>query len=415
MVGAVVGVVVVVAAGCGPAAPTPEPSEVAPTEPVVESSPSPSLPPLPEEWGDGDGVVVWRTSDAVDAEGFEEVAVVGGTGPDGESLIPAVSTLSADGALLVADVRHDRDTLELAPEGFTLRAVDGTGVAVPLPDADGVNRQSAHHDAHGDALAWMETTSVDLVDLDWRIVTSQPGGEAHVVADWSDITSESPPLVGAEVVPSLGDGWVAWNAPVPVEGEGSFGSGMRQSVMVAEVDGANRRTLDLWAATHTADGRSLYVAVDALHGPGAPPGMYQIVRVMPGSSDVASPVVTGPMAEGASVSAVAADGDALAWVVVPPSGPALLYAQEGDRRVVLPFPGAGGSAALSVSDGRIGWGDGSGGEGTQYLLDLRTSTLLRLGTSPGFSQVAVAGDLVARTQVTDDGRSSVLHIARLPR
>lgn len=410
-------------AGCSPAAPERGPSEVGPTEPTFENLPTPSVLtlPVPQEWVGDDAVVQLRAADAVDAQevaALEEVAMIGGTGPDGEQIMAALGTLTANGDILVQEVRHDPSTLELQPEVLSLRSVDGPELPVPVPTTDGVVRQIVHLDAEGQRLAWMETTSVDLYDLDWRIVTSLPGGEAHVVADWSDITAQSPPLVGAEVVPSIGDGWVAWNAPVPVEGEGSFGSGMRQAIMVADLDGADLRTLDLWSATHAASGGSLYVAVDPLHDPEAPPATYQIVQVSPSSSDTPSPVITGEMEEGARVSAVAADGDALAWIVSGPpdsSEPALLYAQDGDHRVVLEIPDPRGSTPLSLSDGRVGWGDGSAGEGTEYLLDIRDSTLLTLGTSPGRSQVTVAGDFVAWAQVAEDGRSSVVHLARLPR
>lgn len=328
---------VALVAGCAPSVPVPDvPDPTTSVEPEPKPSPTASRgsPTLPDEWDDGE-VVVLTTADAVpleDVAAREVLLTVDGAWSEDRYVVAVAGTLSPDGDVVVRDIGHDAETLELAPEYLSLRSADGTDRPIPMPD-DGA-------------------------------------------------------------------------------------SGMRHAVMAASLDGSGRRALDLWSATHAASGDALLVAVDARHDPDAAAGRYEIVRLSPLSDDPPRRVVGGAMPDGSSVTAVAADGDALAWVVGAPrdrGGRAVLYAQDGDRRVAVEIPDPLGSAPLSISDGRVAWGDGSGDGGAEYLLDLRDGSLARLGTSVGYSTAVVAGDMVAWTQVNPDGRSSSVHVARLPR
>jgi hypothetical protein len=181
-------------------------------------------------------------------------------------------------------------------------------------------------------------------------------------------------------------------------------------LVVFGADGETR-VLEGRAAVHAASGRYLYVAHDPLFDPDVPIGTYAITRVDPTGGGPEEVVATGSLPTGGRVSDVAADGAAVAWVVSDGSR-AAIYLIDGARRVVIHAPDPAGSARMSLSGGRLAWGEGSAGaDGGTYLLD-RDDTLWRLATSPGRSEAGVAGDWVAWAQVAEDGRSSAVQVAR---
>lgn len=391
------------------AAPTLEPT---PTRTAREATPSPSASPnpagvLPDGW---DEATVLETSQASGVTAGSELRVdltVDSSPVGGVAALAQIPTLLPSGQIVVIEAPVGSDS----PAQVALYGPGGDRESLARWPDDGTWRQAPYAEATDERVAVMETASTDLLTLDWRIVSAATDGStAEVIADWSDWTSEPPPLVGAEVLPSVGDDFVAWNAPLPSDGQGWRGSGFDQQVLVFGADGETR-VLEGRAAVHAASGQYLYVAHDPLFDPDVPIGTYAITRVDPTGGGPEEVVAAGPLTSAGRVSDVAADGDAVAWVVSDGSR-AAIYLIDGARRVVIHAPDPAGSARMSLSGGRLAWGEGSAGaDGGTYLLD-RDDTLWRLATSPGRSEASVAGDWVAWAQVAEDGRSSAVQVAR---
>ncbi|WP_408898542.1 hypothetical protein ACJ5H2_05375 [Nocardioides sp. R1-1] len=315
--------------------------------------------------------------------------VVARTSADDGSALVVRGVLSAGRLLASASTGDSGDQLGtprlgvLSPSGFAALRYD------PSPSR---GHQITAAEAQGSTTTWVETTSMDLFNFDWKIYAAdleRPG--RRLLAD-SDTVYGTRPLspVYGQTIPTVAGDSVYW-AATPPGADRSDGVIWRAGLDDASIEAVSRGVMPSGA------GRSLYFVRRT--GDGA-----QIVRrdTAKGAEWVVSTVDS---ADG-EVTRLAASTRLVAWVVARPQGDAALYIhqrQAGELcRIALHQRGPE-TMVMSAAGHFLAWGNGSvDGDAGEYLLDMRSRGLWRLGEASGYSVGYVGPGAVAWARLPED-------------
>jgi hypothetical protein len=268
-------------------------------------------------------------------------------------------------------------------------------------------RQSVAAAAHGQSLVWVETKSTELVFQDWKVFAVSVGKRQPVLLGDSFAltkTDEVPVPPGVTIVTT--DGVHAWWTMTYRTKTQRMGWGAR--VMVRDIAGREPLTtaVDRAKLPAATSGGVAYVRSNDVD-PGMVATRYDI-RLNRGGADTL--ITSGKMEKTAGVSAMCASDSLLAWAVHPPwpltdtpaphSTGGRLHVMNLATKVqhTIALNDDAGGLDLSCSDTFVAWGNGSGnGDPSQYVVDVPSGKLWKLGQSPGISQVHAAGTMLAWT------------------
>ncbi|MFU8876007.1 hypothetical protein [Micromonospora sp. SL4-19] len=304
-----------------------------------------------------------------------------GLTPDGQVISAASPTPgNRDGELVIGQSRVGLYT--------------GDGVRELSAPSRGAARQAIYADADERTVAWMETTSTDMYQMDWRVYGFDRHTARTVLLGDSAAVSKGKrmPIPPGMSMLSVGAGRVYWTTAVPTTGQREFGA---QIMGRALTGGRAPEVVAERAKLPAAAGTVLYYVRSEDVSPGFPAGRYEIRKVAGGRDDV---VASGPLAPEQQVTALTAEPGRVSWIVSAPEPPASLYVLDpaAGQAIQVALGDDGRSMMLSSSPRYVCWSNGSGGgDAGQYALDLQTDRLWRLGEAPGLSMVYAAGDYVA--------------------
>ncbi len=266
-------------------------------------------------------------------------------------------------------------------------------------------RQAIAAAAHGRSLVWVETKSTDLFFQDWKVYAARVGqGRPIQLGDSFDLTKtdEVPPPPGVEIITTDGvHAW--WMTTYPTKERRGFGA----RIMVRDVAGKEPLSVAVDRAKLPAatGGGVAYVRTTDVD-PAVPANRYDI-RLRRAGADTL--VTSGPLAKGEQVSTMCASKTLLAWAVRSPetsaenpgawaSGHLHVMTLATKVQHTIELDDNAWSLDLSCGDTFVAWGNGSGnGDPGQYVVDVPSGKLWKLGESPGISAVRAAGTMLAWT------------------
>jgi hypothetical protein len=318
---------------------------------------------------------------------------------DDDTVSQSIIAVSTDGVFL-GSTSEMLWSEELAPESPTLTDSSGETTVLSVPESD-VAYQAPVASSGGGVFVWRETSSTSLFFEDYRILAARPGDTAvTVVADSAGVTPDGtvlPMLADTERNLATDGVNVYWTAATPVDAQGGFYS----TVLNAHaVDGSG-------ATTVLADNVVFPVLMGdtllAVRYPGFDPdateGFFEVVQVDTRDGGV-SPFVSFPVSDQAVLLDICATPEYLALAVSDRIEIRYRSAIDTVSKVVKVD---GDGTKLGCGDSFLVWGNGSGfGDNGQYLLDLDTDDIYKLGSLQGGSIVMAAGDYFAWTKRTPD-------------
>ena len=275
------------------------------------------------------------------------------------------------------------------------------------PQTGSQPRQAIAAAAHGQTFVWLETKSTDLFYQDWKVFAARAGQRRPtLLGDSFDLTKsdEIPPPPGVKYITT--DGVHAWWTMTYRTGKGNPAWGAR--IMVRDIAGHEPLTtaVDKAKLPAATGGGVAYVRTSDVDA-AVPANRYDI-RLRRAGADTL--VTSGPLAKGEQVSTMCASDTLLAWAVrspeAPPDNPPE-HSTGGRLHVITLATNAqhtieldddAWSLDLSCGDTFVAWGNGSGnGDPGQYVVDVPSGKLWKLGESPGISAVRAAGTMLAWT------------------
>lgn len=264
-------------------------------------------------------------------------------------------------------------------------------------------RQAIQVATHGESVVWLETKSTDLFYQDWKMYAARVGQrQPTLLADSFDLlkTDQIPYPPGVKITTTNGvHAW--WMMVYPTKTE----RGWDARIMVRDVAGREPLTVAVDKAklpAATAGGVAYVRSKDV--DPRMPANRYEI-RLHHADADTL--IASGPLAKEEQVSTICASDTLLAWAVRSPSAPrenpaaltrgslhVMTLATKVQRTIKLDDPAWG--LSLGCGETFIAWGNGSGnGDPGQYVFDVRTNKIWKLGELRGISAVLVSGTMLA--------------------
>ncbi len=267
----------------------------------------------------------------------------------------------------------------------------------------GRNRQIFGATSNGRDVVWVETPSTDLGLIEWSIRSYQAStGTVREIAHspvlshgdrYVDIDSGTyPRILGAYAYwatavskssrpdPARVKDWGFAIERARLDGRGKVQTVATQAAYVAVADGA------LFYATRIGAGK-------AFRG--------YVLHRRAGGDGPDEPLVRGTVNPGSTLANLAAGSGQLVWTVNTPdydssfaqgrSTPGRIYLLDlATRQVtqIVTADDAGPNSSFAFGPGRVLWGNGSGnGDPSEYVLELGTGQIFRLGAQRGYSVV----------------------------
>lgn len=263
-------------------------------------------------------------------------------------------------------------------------------------------RQIFEAAAHGNSVVWGETPSTDM-SLDWRLFSVTAGQRVpKLIADSFDLmkTSKIPYPPGVQMLAT--DGSNVWWVMVYPTSKSPTGWGAR--IMVRDI-GA-RKPLKIAvdkAKLPSAIARGLIYFRSKDVAPNMASNRYEI-RLLKNGVDTL--ITAGSLAKDEHIFSSCASDTLLAWAVGSVSTSRLNpnVASDGHlhvmtlatkvQRIVTLNDSASGSS-LGCGTNFVAWGNGSGmGDPGQYVLNVPSGKIWKLGSFQGLSAVRVAGNIL---------------------
>ncbi|MFE9688984.1 hypothetical protein [Micromonospora sp. NPDC005806] len=274
----------------------------------------------------------------------------------------------------------------------------GDGVRELSAPSRGAARQASYADTDERTVAWMETTSTDMYQMDWRVYGFDRRSARTVLLGDSAAVSKGKrmPIPPGMSMLSVGADRVYWTTAVPTTGQREFGA----QIMGRSLTGGRApEVVAERAKLPAAAGTDLHYVRSEDVSPGFTADRYEIRKVGGGRDDV---VASGPLVPEQQVTALTAEPGRVSWIVSAPAPApepaASLYVLDpaAGQAIQVALGDDGSSMMLNSSPRYVCWSNGNGGgDAGQYALDLQTDRLWRLGEAPGLSLALAAGDYVA--------------------
>lgn len=272
------------------------------------------------------------------------------------------------------------------------------------PQTGSQPRQAIQVAAHGQFIVWLETKSTDLFYLDWKMYAARVGQrQPTLLADSFALLKSDEIPYPPGVKTTTTDGVHAWWTMVYPTKKAPRGWGARIMVRDVGAVGSLKVAVDR-AKLPVAIARGLVYVRSKDVDPSMTSNHYEI-RLL--KNDVDSLISSGPLTGDQAVSSICASDTLLAWAVHSSSGSpqnpndvmggklhVMTLATKVQRIIRLEDPAWGLSMGCGTSF--VAWGNGSGnGDPGQYVLDVPSGKIWKLGTLRGISMVHVAGDKLA--------------------
>jgi hypothetical protein len=278
-------------------------------------------------------------------------------------------------------------------------------------------RQAVWGALAGRDAAWMDTTSTNLYFQDWRIYGYD--GRTKTVRQLADSTelyhTAKLPIAPHDTVPVIADDrMVYWSAAVPDE---KGRQGFSGDILGRDIGARGPvRTFAKNAFLPRVAGRTLYYVKTPSIDPHLRKGVFEIHAVSDGRDSV---VVSGPLVKDQEVTGLAVAPTHIVWSIGatnpqadPSPNPAegcVDRSSHGCALYVMPIHSttvvrvalhsAGVQPVLGVKGSLLGWGSGTqNGDAGQYVMDMNSGAIWRLGQAPGCSTVQFAGQFVAASK-----------------
>lgn len=293
--------------------------------------------------------------------------------------VTAVMTIGPQDQVVVSDgpQAHKGVLVDIVsePQDVVVRTGEVTRTVDRLPSGPDA-RYPIAADTDGEYLVWVETSSTDVGTTPYAIGAAKlAGGPTTLIASETDRDVPGPDRV------FVSDGRVYWVGGRP--NPGSFGF---PDVVSAPVGGGPSRVEVANASNLRVAGGFLWYTVSARERPAKSPGVVDLHRC-----DLASGVDTLMVSVAGDALSYAVAGETWGWVQAGPTGNTLVL-HRADGRVDRYTFTAGGAVIVAMSQNLVGL---SIGEGDQYYIDLRDTTVHHLGTVPGFYGIEVGGSTIA--------------------
>jgi|GEM_PF-3495512 len=273
---------------------------------------------------------------------------------------------------------------------------------------------------HGQSIAWVETTQAMRPSVDLKVFAVRAGQRQPI------LLSDSQDLAKSDVIPISPSGnfittdgihaW--WIRTYPMKSPRGWGARIMvrdlaaHEPIVTAVDGAKNPIA-------TAEGL-VYVRSNDVDSK-MPVNRYEI-RLHQANADTL--ITSGQLFIGAQVSTMCASDTLLAWAVRSPSAPAdnpqtqmggqlhvMGLATKAQQIIQLDDPAWG--LDLSCGNTFVTWGNGSGnGDPGQYVLDVPSNKIWKLGKLPGLSAVLAAGSMLAWALPPESSKSAPWRITK---
>lgn len=253
---------------------------------------------------------------------------------------------------------------------------------------------------HGKFALWLETNATGISYRGTQVFAIKVGqpkptllGDA-VDQTKTDITPWPP---GSTVITTDGiHAW--WTMPYLMKEQRVWGA----RIMVRDIAGREPLAIAVdkaYLPTATAGG------VEYVRSKDVDPSMSAVrfeIRLLKAGADTL--ITSGTLSEGEQVSAMCASANFVAWAVRAPNPPATnpiegaghlhVMTLSTKAEQVITLEGSAGS--LSCGTTFVAWGGGSGnGDPGQYVLDLPSNKIWKLGQAQGISMVLAAGNILA--------------------
>ena len=264
-------------------------------------------------------------------------------------------------------------------------------------------RQAYEAATHRQSLVWLETRSTDLYYLDWKIYAARLGARQPILlGDSFDLlkTDKIPYPPGVRTLTT--DGIHAWWTMVY---RANTLRGWEARIMVRDIAGREPMTIAVdKAKLPTANGEGVAFVRSKDVNPSMPANRYEIRLYHAGIDTL---ITSGALAKDEQVSTMCASDTLLAWAVRSASGtPEHPEPLVGGRLHVMTLATKtqktiqldDGAWGLDLSCGNtfIAWGNGSGnGDPGQYVLDVSSDKIWKLGALRGISAVLTAGSILS--------------------
>jgi hypothetical protein len=337
-----------------------------------------------------------------------------------------VHDLTDTGGLLIAQAKQIRKegTPTLQPARVSLWSPDGTQRL--LDDAagrPGPVRQPINGRMHGANATWVETTSTDLFQQDWRIRYYDASSRTtRLIADsavlFPGVKNLRPPP--GDTTPIMAaDGTIYWEAAVP---DPKAHLGYRAVIMSrdAQLKGPVK-TVARQASTPAIVGSTLYYSYLDDVSPDTPQKKLEIHARTPGGADRI--VVKAPLIKDQQILQLAATRTHLVWVISdtdrqanPSADPnegcidtqhhgCSLYLMKHGTHQAIRIKLHTYTAIPDLTPTLLGWGgSSSAGDIGEYVMDLATTKIWRVGIARGCSEVILAGEYASWFTGKPDGQ-----------
>ncbi|WP_297742424.1 hypothetical protein [uncultured Tessaracoccus sp.] len=321
-----------------------------------------------------------------------------------------VLALASNAALVSFDPSENRDSEEIVKSGRVGLLYDNQSSKLFDSTAhirsDGLARQTYAGDIDDNWAVWMETSSTDLSQSNWRLFSQRlSGGTPRLVAAAEDQLSfgaSEVPLLGGDPVPKLSAGLVWWWTATQQQ-DGTFGV----RVLAADPAGGEPKEM-LPSGYYVSPIDGGVVAVQLEHTPESHNGTnYKEVGVVriDGSGRVTnvirySTTKAEEEEEGVGVSELASGGDVVAALI---QDNIIIVRANGAPIARIPLPLNTEVGDLAVCSGKVAFAPTPmGSEGDKvFIFDTATSTLTAMKAPHAYSAVMCSKTRLAWGQLEE--------------
>lgn len=364
------------------------------------------------------GLMTTRTAqNALEGRNYTTLYTVDPRGKAGASV--AVFAIGDDGSAVIVNNRPTPPSSLLI--GQSQVGVQTAQSRIWFPIQTGSRPRGASDAAiHGRSIVWVETTQVMSPSIDLKVFAEHVGQVRPI------LLSDSQDLAKSDVIPVWPGGnfittdgvhaW--WMRTYPIKSSPGWGARIMVRDLAAhepiaiEVDGAKNPIV-------TAEGL-VYVRSNDVD-PKMPANRYEI-RLHQANADTL--ITSGQSFIGEQVSTMCASDTLLAWAVRSPSAPAdnpqgqtggqlhvMVLATKVQQIIQLDDPAWG--LDLSCGNTFVAWGNGSGnGDPSQYVFDVPSNKIWKLGKNMGLSVVLSAGSMLAWALPPESSKAAPWRITR---
>ncbi|MFE5899863.1 hypothetical protein ACFQ67_21030 [Streptomyces sp. NPDC056488] len=286
---------------------------------------------------------------------------------------------------------------------------DAQASFTPFPEASGKKCARSPRQAEGaternGVVAWRETASTNLYNVDWCVFAYNPASKSTVLlGDSASVSNRIPPPAGGAVV-AIGSKKAYWETAYPLTDAET--TPISTKIMTNTLDGrAGLTTAVDKAKLPRVLGDDLYYVrsndIDAAFAP----DHFEIRKRDTTGHD--TQIVSGPLTKDQRLSTLSVSTGHISWVISNPNHTSLLHILDVKTNTAVTIKlGHGGPSTMDLAstDTLVAWGNGSAsGDPGEYVYDLATGKLWKLGSQGGYSAILAKGKYVAWAHIEKSG------------